>query len=43
VRAAEALAARAGTKSRFVPEGSVADREEEAARLEKLLPPPKPR
>lgn len=43
VRAAEALATRAGTKSRFLPEGSVKDREEEAARLEALLPPPKPR
>jgi hypothetical protein len=43
VRAAEALATRAGTKSRFAPEGSVKDREEEAARLERLLPPPKPR
>lgn len=43
VRAAEALAARAGTKSRFLPEGSVRQREEEAARLESLLPPPKKR
>jgi hypothetical protein len=40
VRAAEGLAARAGTTSRFRPEGSVADREAEAARLEGLLPSP---
>jgi hypothetical protein len=37
-RAAEALAARAGTESRFRPEASVKDREAEATRLEKLLP-----
>jgi hypothetical protein len=37
-RAAEALAARAGTDVRFRPEASVKDREAEAARLEKLLP-----
>lgn len=43
VRAAEALASRAGTKSRFLPEGSVKEREEEASRLEALLPRPKPR
>jgi hypothetical protein len=43
VRAAEALAARAGTVSRFLPEGSMKAREEEALRLEALLPPPKPR
>lgn len=43
VRAAEALASRAGTKSRFLPEGSVREREEEAARLEALLPPPRNR
>lgn len=43
VRAAEALASRAGTKSRFLPEGSVKEREGEASRLEALLPPPKPR
>ena len=40
VRAAEALASRAGTKSRFLPERSMKEREEEAARLEALLPPP---
>lgn len=42
-RAAEALAARAGTDARFRPEASVKDREAEAARLERLLPaaPPK--
>ena len=43
VRAAEALAARAGTKSRFLPEASIREREEEAARLEALLPPPRKR
>jgi hypothetical protein len=43
VRAAEALAERAGTKSRFLPERSMQEREQEASRLEALLPPPKPR
>ncbi|MFN0007681.1 MAG: hypothetical protein ACKVXR_07220 [Planctomycetota bacterium] len=43
LRAAEALASRAGTESRYLPEGSVKDREEEASRLEALLPRPKPR
>ncbi len=43
IRAAEALAARAGTDVRFRPEASVKDREAEVTRLEKLLPaaPPK--
>ena len=43
MRAAEALAARAGTDVRFRPEASVKDREAEAARLEKLLPGAAPR
>ena len=43
VRAAEALAARAGTTSRFLPEASMRDREAEATRLEGLLPPPRTR
>jgi hypothetical protein len=38
VRAAEALSARAGTELRFLSEASVRQREEEAARLEALLP-----
>jgi hypothetical protein len=44
VRASEALSARAGTPCRFRPEASVREREEEAARLEALLPsaPKKP-
>jgi hypothetical protein len=37
-RAAAALSARAGTERRFLPEASVRDREQEAARLESLLP-----
>jgi hypothetical protein len=42
-RAAEALAARAGTDARFRPEASVKDREAEASRLEKLLPAARPK
>jgi hypothetical protein len=43
VRAAEALAARAGTPNRFRPEASVTAREEETTRLESLLPSRKKR
>ncbi len=40
LRAAEALSDRAGTERRFRPEWSVSRRQEEAARLEALLPRP---